>query len=277
MKKTFLSVVFIVVFILSVSAFAQSIEIISVYPKAQFSAENLSTSNFTLTFNISNDNYLQLFLTNVSTAGNIKVDWQNVSLLLSGQTIEPNFKVTPPSVIQPGLYAEAEIKLSNDIFPKSSVITVLLPISVHNSLITYKIRLKVELSALTSFKKHLWAFPLQWGTVNFNKKGQAISTTDGLFGLPFLVREQKNFFSPLHTGVNTYWEYTTLFVIIPVEFGAGADYITSGGFYIGLGAYWSPIVMLAVSNSNSGYYGYQQSNPFSNLGLGIGIDFGFYY
>lgn len=269
MKKTFLSVVFIVVFILSAGAFAQSIEVISVYPKAQFSVKNISTSNFTLTFSIGNDNYLELFLTNVSTTESIKVNWQDVSLLFSGQAIKPNFKVTPPSVILPGSYVEAEIKLNNNILSTTSVISVLLPISIHNSVTTYEIRLKINLSAYTPSQpstytpsqpstnklqypfKHLWDFPLQWGTVNFNKKGQPVSTTAGLFGVPFLACVQKNFFSPIHTGVNTYWGYDT-FLFIPLDINIGADYVTSGGFYIGIGigASWLPL----ISTSN-GYYG----------------------
>ena len=266
MRKTFLSLMFATIFILSVSAFAQSIEVISVYPKAQFSVKNISTSNFTLTFSISNDNYLELFLTNVSTTESIKVNWQNVSLSLSGQAIKPNFKVTPPSVILPGSYVEAEIKLNNNILSTTSVISVLLPISIHNSATTYEIRLKINLSAYTPSQpssnklqypfKHLWAFPLQWGNVNFNEKGQAISTTGGLFGIPFLLGSQRNFFSPLHTGVNAYWGYDTFLFIIPLDINIGVDYITSGGFYIGIGigASWLPLI------SNTSYeYGYTSS------------------
>ena len=265
MKKVILSLMLVLILIASEGVFAQSVEVVSVYPKAQFSSKRVSTSNFTATFSIKEiqgNYYLEMFLTNVSSTESIKINWQSVSLLLSGQAIKPNFEVVPPSEILAGSYVKANMKLSNNILSNSSILSVILPISISKSTTTYEIRLQVQPLAYSpqqpsvpqqhatyAFKQHLWDFPLQWGIVNFNEKGQAVSTTAGLLGIPFLALEQKNFFSPLHAGINTYWGYDTVFGIIPASVNIGADYVANGDFYVGIGLSASWIYLLTPSSS----------------------------
>jgi hypothetical protein len=265
MKRKVFALMVVAILAVSLGAFAQSVEIVSVYPKTQFSSQSLSTSNFTVVFNteqIQGNYYLKLFLTNVSSSAKITVNWQGASLLISGQTVMPDFKELPPSTISVGSYVEAYIKLSGNIqLSKTSIISLNLPVSVSNSTTTYEIRLQIQPLSLSPSSsqppavksqfpfKHLWDFPLQWGTVNFNEKGQAVSTTTGAFGVPFLFCAQKNFFSPLHVGINTYWGYDTIFAIIPVSVNIGADYIANGGFYVGIGLGASWIYFLTPSSN----------------------------